>query len=79
MMRTCRRETNRRFAIDFATYDKKRGTGGRLVQLSKCYMIGTSHDEGEHHTFTVMSELKDNPSTVHKGLVLRLNGQPVTI
>lgn len=79
IMRSSKRDSGRRFSVDFVTVDKNRGGSGRLVQLNKCYTIGSSHDEVEHGTITVQSQDRDRPTTIHARLILKVNSDEVYV
>jgi hypothetical protein len=68
----------RTFSIDFVTADRRRGTAGRLKQMTNMVTCGAHHDEMEHNTITIQdADGKSHPIPVHTRLIMKVNQEKV--
>ncbi len=75
IMNGCSYESQKRFSIEFLTYDKKRKTGARRVALKHCYTTGLSHNQNQHGTIGIHEHNGTNPIPVHIRLIMKINNE----
>lgn len=74
------KDSNRPFQIKYVTYDRNRGTGGELIELTEAVRIGSSHNQRVNNTINVKQlNAGHHPHTVHAHLILEVNNQEIYI
>lgn len=69
-------ETGEPQSFVFVAADRRRGTGGRLIQVENWVMTGADFKKG---TFNIKNpgNKHAHPMTVHSALILTLNGKKI--
>jgi hypothetical protein len=66
------------FSITFVTYDKRRGTGGKVRRLSRAVRCGANHNLQRNRQVAVRPvHGKAHVYPIHLRLILRINEEPV--
>ncbi len=62
--------------VEFITLDASRKKGGELRVEPNLILSGSSHNRQQHGTIT-MRRANDRPVTIHRNLIMKLNGEDV--
>ncbi len=66
------------FSITWVTYDRRRGTGGKVKRLSRAVRCGAKHSLQRHRQVAVKPlNGRAHPYPIHLRLILRINDEPV--